>query len=208
MTAGIVIAKLPVAGRVKTRLCPPLSAGCAAEIAEACLRDTLDAIRNTEGVSRRVAVLERFDVDPPGWMADFEIIDQTEGGLDRRLAAAFREVGEPAVLVGMDTPQASPHEIGVAVRALDRASSTIGFALDGGFWIIGLHQSDDRVFLDVPMSTPHTGEAQLARLRSLGHEPVIVDSMRDMDEIADLAYLCEAFPQTRAARLWASTRAS
>lgn len=208
MTAAIVLAKLPVPGRVKTRLCPPLSPECAAEIATACLRDTLDAIRATPGVTRRVAVLDRLGEKPPEWMEDFEFIDQADGGLDRRLAAAFAAVNEPAVLVGMDTPQATPNDIGHAVIALDTAQSTIGFAPDGGFWIIGLRRPDDRVFIDVPMSTAQTGAAQLARLRSLGQEPVVVGEMRDMDSVDDLDYLAVEFPRTRAAQMWAPLRVS
>src|SRR5258708_31010745 len=40
----MVIAKSPRPGRVKTRLCPPMSPGEAAAIAEAALADTLDVI--------------------------------------------------------------------------------------------------------------------------------------------------------------------
>jgi glycosyltransferase A (GT-A) superfamily protein (DUF2064 family) len=41
--ALVVIAKAPVAGRVKTRLTPPCTPAQAAELARAALRDTLDA---------------------------------------------------------------------------------------------------------------------------------------------------------------------
>ncbi len=45
-----------------------------------------------------------------------EVIRQRTGGLDERIAGAFGDVGEPAVLVGMDTPQISATTID---RALD-----------------------------------------------------------------------------------------
>ena len=45
----LVMAKAPVPGRVKTRLCPPLTPDEAAEIAAAALADTLAAV----GVMRR-----------------------------------------------------------------------------------------------------------------------------------------------------------
>ena len=53
----LVLAKEPVAGQVKTRLCPPLSAAGAAAVAEAALLDTLDVVRAV-GVRRRVLVLD------------------------------------------------------------------------------------------------------------------------------------------------------
>ena len=39
-----IIAKAPVAGRVKTRLCPPCSPQQAADVAAAALADTFDAV--------------------------------------------------------------------------------------------------------------------------------------------------------------------
>ncbi|MGW5673164.1 glycosyltransferase, partial [Micromonospora sp. NPDC003776] len=50
MTVLLVMAKAPVAGAVKTRLCPPATAAQAARIAAAALRDTLDAVAATPGV--------------------------------------------------------------------------------------------------------------------------------------------------------------
>lgn len=51
MTVLLVVAKAPVPGAVKTRLCPPATAAQAARIAAAALRDTLDAVRATPGVT-------------------------------------------------------------------------------------------------------------------------------------------------------------
>ena len=52
-----VIAKAPVPGRVKTRLCPPCTHEQAAAIAEAALRDTLDALRAARA-GRHAVVLD------------------------------------------------------------------------------------------------------------------------------------------------------
>ncbi|MEO8424921.1 MAG: glycosyltransferase, partial [Actinomycetota bacterium] len=90
----LVIAKAPVLGRSKTRLCPPCSPEDAARIAEAALADTLDAVAHTSA-SERVLVL---DGDPGGWLPDgFRVIPQRGDGLDERLAAAFEDAGAPAL---------------------------------------------------------------------------------------------------------------
>lgn len=52
-----VIAKAPVAGRVKTRLCPPCTPQQAAALAGAALQDTLAAVAATPA-HRRVLVLD------------------------------------------------------------------------------------------------------------------------------------------------------
>ena len=54
----LVIAKAPVAGASKTRLCPPCSHAQAAGLAQAALCDTLDTVAATPGIDRRVLVLE------------------------------------------------------------------------------------------------------------------------------------------------------
>ncbi|HEX5587275.1 MAG TPA: glycosyltransferase, partial [Acidimicrobiia bacterium] len=82
----VVIAKTPVPGRVKTRLCPPLQPSEAAELATASLRDTLRAVVAVPRVRRLVAL----EGEPGAWLpTDFEVVAQPNGGLDVRLAAAF-----------------------------------------------------------------------------------------------------------------------
>ena len=134
-----MIAKAPVAGRVKTRLCPPCTPAQAAELAEAALRDTLDAAARATRAGRRVIAL---DGTPGAWLpAGFEAIAQRGDGLAERLAAAFADVGEPAFLVGMDTPQLTPELLDAGLDAVADGDCAFGAALDGGYWGIGLHLS-------------------------------------------------------------------
>ncbi len=85
-TEVLVIAKEPVAGRVKTRLCPPFTPAEAAELAAAALADTLEAVLALPA-RRRVLVL---DGRPGPWVPPgFDVVPQSAGGLDERLAAAF-----------------------------------------------------------------------------------------------------------------------
>ncbi len=89
MIAGLqllVLAKAPVSGRVKTRLCPPFLPNEAAELAAAALADVLDAVRAAPA-ARRVLVLDGDPdlVDTRG----FHVVPQVVGALDVRLAAAF-----------------------------------------------------------------------------------------------------------------------
>src|SRR2546421_10372667 len=67
VTVG-VMAKAPVAGTSKTRMCPPLSPEEAARIAEAALVDTLQAVLGTP-VRRHVVVLDGDPgpCSPGGW---------------------------------------------------------------------------------------------------------------------------------------------
>ena len=189
----IVLAKAPVPGRVKTRLCPPCDPEQAARLAEAALVDTLRAVAGA-ACTRRVLVL---DGAPGPWLpAGFEVLPQRGGGLDERLAHAFEDVGCGGVLVGMDTPQLTPARLTASLRALDapRVDAVLGPSLDGGWWGIGLRAPDPAVFLDVPMSTASTCAAQRARLRSLGLRVARLPQARDVDDFDDALAVARTAP--------------
>ena len=184
-TALIVIAKAPVPGRSKTRLCPPCTPQQAAKLAEAALSDTLAAVAAVPGERRRLLVLEG---SPGDWVPDgFEVHPQRSGELDNRLAGAFAAAGARAFLVGMDTPQLEPRHVERGIAELERpgVDAVLGRAPDGGFWAIGLRSPDERVFEGVPMSSAATGAAQRRRLDDLGLGVTELEALRDVDTIAD-----------------------
>ncbi|KPC64023.1 TIGR04282 family arsenosugar biosynthesis glycosyltransferase [Streptomyces chattanoogensis] len=195
-TAVLVIAKEPVPGRVKTRLTPPYTPAEAAQLAWAALYDTLQAVRAMPA-RRRVVVL---DGRPGTWLpAGFEVRSQCAGGLDERLAAAFAESAGPTLLIGMDTPQVSPQLLAPALElhAWRDCDAWFGPAEDGGFWALGLAVPDPRLLRGVPMSTPHTGASQRARLTAAGLRVRDLPPLRDVDTAADAGRVAAAAPGGR-----------
>jgi hypothetical protein len=192
----IVLAKSPIPGRVKTRLCPPCTRVEAAEIAAAALIDTLETVASAPARAR-VLVLD----GPPGpWIPDgFVIVPQLGLGLDARLANAFAAVTGPAVLIGMDTPQVTREQLVDAEASLcsPGVDAVLGPAADGGWWAIGLRRADPRVFIGVPMSTDHTGRDQQARLDALGLRNRPLPALRDVDTYADAVEVARAIPASR-----------
>jgi rSAM/selenodomain-associated transferase 1 len=192
----IVVAKSPVPGRVKTRLCPPCTQREAADIAEAALADTLETVSETPARARVLAL----DGAPGPWIPDgFVIVPQLGSGLDERLANAFAAVTGPAVLIGMDTPHVSRDLLVEAMATLRESDvdAVLGRASDGGWWGIGLRRADPRVFCGVPMSTDHTGADQLARLRALGCRTRLLDELQDVDTFADALAVASLIPDSR-----------
>ena len=196
-----VIAKEPVAGRVKTRLCPPCTPEQAAAIAEAALHDTLAAVAATPA-ARRLCVL---DGRPGAWLpAGFDVIPQVTGGLDDRLAAAFAAADGPMFLVGMDTPQITRSLLEASTNALLREGSdaVLGMTHDGGYWGIGLRDgSDPDLIRGVPMSRDDTGAKQLERLLERG---LVVDVglpfLTDVDHMSEARAVARLAPRGRFAR--------
>ena len=197
----VLLAKAPVAGRVKTRLHAAFAPDEAATLARAALEDTVAALSAVPAAHRVVAL----DGEPGPWLpAGFAVVGQPSGGLDARLAAAFTAALDgpgraPAVLVGMDTPQLAGPLAGIDFHGVD---AVLGLTDDGGYWAIGLRAADPRVFLGVPMSTPTTGAAQLDRLRALGLRVRLLPRLRDVDEPADARAVAASAPGTRFAASW------
>jgi len=182
--ALIVIAKEPLPGRAKTRLTPPCTPAEAATLAEAALLDTLEVVGSTPAARKVLA----FDGDPRRFQrAGLEVIPQRGAGLAERLAAAFEDVGGPALLVGMDTPQLTPSLLSDAMRALaaPAVDAVLGPADDGGYWSIGLKHDAGPALAGIPMSCPRTCAAQRARLHKLGLRVQGQPRLRDIDTIED-----------------------
>jgi glycosyltransferase A (GT-A) superfamily protein (DUF2064 family) len=191
MTTILVMAKAPVPGRVKTRLTPPFSPRQAAELALAALLDTLDAVLAAPA-TRRVLVL---DGEPGRWLpAGIEVLPQHGAGLDDRIANALAACSEPTLLVGMDTPQLTPHQLSVSWTDRD---AWFGPAVDGGFWALGLRAPDPALVRGVPMSQSDTGRIQLRRLSDAGLRVGALPELQDVDTAADAAIVAALAPQGR-----------
>ena len=189
-----IIAKSPVPGFVKTRLCPPCSSEQAAEVAAAALNDTIAAINAivTPGELRRILL---WDGEPlPAVPEGYEVASQQGNGLGERLANGFRQLG-PGVIIGMETPHAA-YALADAIRAVTCGLDAIGLATDGGYWSIGLCSSTveivDEVFAGVEMSRSQTGLAQLRRLHQLGGKVRMLPMARDLDTFEDLRSVADS----------------
>lgn len=194
----LVLAKAPVAGRVKTRLCPPCTGAEAAELAQASLLDTLHV-----ALATGAQVVLALDGEAGAWLPEgVQVVPQGSGSLSERLAAAWRHMSGPAVQVGMDTPQLTPSDLIQAYESLqhDDVDAVLGPAEDGGWWLIGLPRGMPEVFLGLPTSTPDAGERQHERLVQLGLRVALLETRNDVDTIEDARSVAAAAPHTRFAR--------
>lgn len=199
----LVIAKEPRPGRVKTRLCPPYTPDEAADLAEAALVDTLHAV--VEVCSRGAAsALLLLDGRPGRWLpAGIRCVPQSGGSLDERLGAAFdRVAGEPAFLVGMDTPQLTPELVEDALEAT-MSGAALGPASDGGWWGLGLAKARGSLLRGVETSTSRTGALQRARLIEAGLRVTELPALTDVDTAADAELVAQQCPQGRFAAVHA-----
>jgi glycosyltransferase A (GT-A) superfamily protein (DUF2064 family) len=194
----LVVAKAPKAGHSKTRLCPPCTPQQAADIAEAALADTLQAVAGC-GADRRVLAL---DGEPGPWLpAGFEVIPQVTGPFDVRLAEAWMAVGGPGLQIGMDTPQVTPELLDqcLATLAPPSVDAVLGLAPDGGWWAIGLRAPQREVFRGIAMSQIDTGVQQRRRLEQLHMTVDLLLELRDIDDMHDARAVAADLPGSRTA---------
>ncbi len=202
----LVLAKEPVPGRVKTRLCPPATAEQAARVAAAALADTLDTVA-AAAADRRVLVLSGQPVPHPGGIA---VVRQRGEGLAERLANAYADTARPgtaSLLVGMDTPQLTGAALTTALARLRDTDAVLGPATDGGWWALGLRDPVHGAALrGVPMSRPDTGERTLAALRERGLRVAVLAELRDVDTATDAQLVAAAMADRTGSRFVTAVR--
>jgi glycosyltransferase A (GT-A) superfamily protein (DUF2064 family)/SAM-dependent methyltransferase len=206
--AVVVLAKEPVAGRVKTRLQTRFTAEEAAALAGAALRDTLDVMHGSLATRRVLA----WEGNADGWDDRVTVIRQPPGSLNVRLDDAFaatfdvvwqadgraQHAAESVLLIGMDTPQVTAALLNVDWQGAD---AVLGLSDDGGFWAIGLRRGRPAdVFSGVTMSTDRTGAAQLARLDHLGLTVKLLPPLLDVDTPAAAERIAYTHPGLRFSR--------
>ncbi|WP_033263442.1 TIGR04282 family arsenosugar biosynthesis glycosyltransferase [Amycolatopsis vancoresmycina] len=205
----LVVAKAPVPGLAKTRLCPPATPAEAADIAAAALLDTLDAVCAVPGAVPVVAMTGDLGAAARGpelgtALRRVTVLPQRGRDFGARLAnahadAAAEHAGLPIVQIGMDTPQVTPVSLAAAAApVLGGGDSVLGLALDGGWWVLGL--ADPRhaqVLADVPMSRDDTGDRTLHALTTCGLQPEQAARLSDVDTMAEARSVAAACPDGR-----------
>jgi uncharacterized protein len=218
----VVLAKEPRPGKVKTRLCPPFSPDHAAALAAAALADTFSAVRGavTEAARHDIAVQPVLVLDGSTgeWLDEAwgigglpPVLAQRDGGLDERIAGAFEDASvarQPTILIGMDTPQVGAERLLRAMQELLRpgCDAVFGRAFDGGWWSLGMAEADPDLVRGIPTSTSFTGRRQLNRLVRAGLRVSLLDSLRDVDTVADADEAAALVPGGRFAATLAQCR--
>ena len=192
--ALVVFAKVPEPGRVKTRLCPPLTARQAAALYEAFLRDALDryaALGAAPGGPAVRLYLGGAARAPDGLVpGGVSVHPQRGDGLGQRMLRAFVETfaaGHPrAVVVGTDHPTLPDAFFGLAFEALeDPMTAVLGPSSDGGYYLLGLNEVTADLF-DMAYSHGSVFDDTLERVVEHGLTPVVLPAHYDVDDGAAL----------------------
>jgi len=192
-----IFAKEPVAGRVKTRLCPPLSPAQAASLYETSLRETLGAMAGGD------FDLVLFYAGDVGWFrkafAGLRLLPQRGDDLGERMAAALRQLQadyERTALIGSDSPDLPRSLVAEAFLALGRADAVIAPASDGGYVLVGERRHHPELFRDIPWSSPAVLHVTRRRIAEHGIVCRELAPWEDVDDLPSLRRLMRRSPDS------------
>jgi rSAM/selenodomain-associated transferase 1 len=182
-----VMAKAPVPGRAKTRLCPPLAPVQAAALSAAFLRDVTE---NIASAARHAPIDGWIAYAPAEQEALFEehIATGTQllladgqvpmppgvAGFGRALfhaAEALLAMGYGAVcLLNSDSPTLPTSCLIAAAEALllPGRRAVLGPASDGGYYLLGLQMPEAHLFRDIAWSTERVAAETRTRAATIG----------------------------------------
>src|SRR5262245_21993360 len=191
--AVAIMAKAPLAGQVKTRLCPPLSPDEAAGLYRCFLLDKIEQVRALAQATPVVAYA------PPDHGAtfsalapDLSLLPQQGPDLGVRLDGVLRRLLESghggAVAIDSDTPTLPVTLLQRAVDAFANPAidGVVGPTEDGGYYLIGVREPRPELFVEMPWSTPDVLAETKQRASRRGLRLILLPPWYDVDTPDDL----------------------
>ena len=197
LCALTIMAKAPRAGKVKTRLSPPLTLSQTAALNTCFLKDTAENLAGVSGAQGLVCYTPVGDEEAFHNLlpASFALIPQRGDGFGERLLAAATDIlacGFGSVcLIDSDSPTVPHAAFQAAVDALSRPGERVvlGPSHDGGYYLIGLKSPHREPFADISWSTGTVAEETRERCRTAGIELIELPLWYDVDDAATLMLL-------------------
>lgn len=197
-----IMTKSPQAGKVKTRLTPPLTAEEAAGLNRCFLRDISHSIALAATMSSAQGVGIYTPIGAESAYEDilpkeFFLIPQRGDAFGQRLTAATEDlfsVGFQSVcLINSDSPTVPSSTFVEAANELVKSDEriVIGPSEDGGYYLIGLKKRHNRLFEEIDWSTDRVFDQTRQRAAEIGLEVYELPRGFDVDDRATLQQLCD-----------------
>ncbi|MGM0559270.1 MAG: TIGR04282 family arsenosugar biosynthesis glycosyltransferase [Myxococcota bacterium] len=197
-TAIVVVGKPARRGEVKTRLAEDVGARVATDLYRRFLADIASLVtRVREASSNGVTALLAWKADPhhssyaPFDEAEFELVEQPEGGLGECMWGLSKELFERGtdrvLIIGTDSPTLHPRHLSAALEKLDHGADVVlGPSFDGGYYMIGLSGPHQAVFSHIDWSTGAVLGQTLRRAREAQLLCELTEFWYDVDTLGDL----------------------
>lgn len=194
----IIMAKQPIYGAVKTRLCPPLTPQEALTLYEAFLRDTISLVDAACALAGNVTPALAYS--PQGshdYFLDlvpehFTLLPQSGEDLGERLCNLPLQAQAlgfgPTAMISSDSPTLAP---GVVARCFEELARpgvdvALGPCTDGGYYLIGVNEPQPALFKGITWSTEHVTRETLVAAARAGLKVATLPTWYDADTVEDL----------------------
>lgn len=186
----VVMVKVPVAGRVKTRLAKGIGHARAIGFYRAGLDALIGRVYRPERWHTYLAVAPDTGVSTAIWPQRCRRFAQGGGDLGARMQRVMDRLPPgPVIIIGSDVPGITATHIARAFYALRGVDAVIGPSPDGGYWLIGLRRRPRvaRIFDGVRWSHAQTLADTLRNMTGLRVSRI--DELDDVDDADDYARL-------------------
>ena len=188
----LIFSKAPVAGQVKTRLVPHISAEQAAGLHEELTHNRLQMC-----VSAKLCDVQLWcspDVHHPFFVDCSNIYGvslQAQYGSDlgERMSLAIETTlsrYKKVIVIGTDAPALEASQVEAAIGQLDSADLTLVPAEDGGYVLIGASRHHGALLANVPWGTKEVLSSTVRNAETLGFNYGLLSECWDVDRPEDL----------------------
>lgn len=206
---NILLTRVPVPGKTKTRLSGLLTHEQCAELQQALILDTVEKLSST-GNPLMLCYSDEAESLPDG--AEFcnrffeevrrsccegcalHIVPQRGDDLGARMhnaiIQAFQLGADSCALTGSDLPYITGGDMQDAACALDDSDVVLGPSNDGGYWLVGVRQPFPELFQGKSYGGSGVFEDAMATCRQHGKSVAILRKAFDLDEPDDYRTLC------------------
>lgn len=193
MARILIFAKAPDPGYVKTRLIPALGAEGAADLYMSLLLQTVESVATAQLAPIQLWCSPDLDHDVFQQLArqyDLSLHQQSGADLGERMYSAANfalKESEMVLLMGADCPVLSGVHLSQSLQWLREGNdAVVGPAEDGGYVLLGLRQSNARLFESMPWGGDQVLKFTRKRLMQLGWRWQELEPLWDLDWPEDI----------------------
>jgi uncharacterized protein len=187
-----IFTRVPVLGRVKSRLAATLGEAGALQAHVALVEDTLERLAAVPDVPAELWIDDAANAAVLGWGERWHLPLRRQSGADlgERMYAALADclaAGVPGIVVGTDCPPIDARYVGRAARALAWHDVVLGPAADGGYGLVALARPAPGLFDGVRWGSAEALAGTLANAIRMGLRICLLPQIWDVDDPADWA---------------------
>ncbi len=189
--AIIIFTRIPIPGKIKTRLMPCYTPLECAQLHSYFLRDIVAECEKTEKdiyifyapdgnvkILKKVLGFEQAYSKQQG--------DNIGSRMQQSMEEVFQNGYEKCILIGSDVPGLKAKHLEESFRMLDEKDTVLGPTEDGGYYLIGSRKSIPEAFEESHYSQGEVAKATKDKLEAAGYTVARAEKLLDIDTPKDL----------------------